>query len=582
MSNSMKTLIVVPTNGYDTDRFRFMTSADFPTGLAYIASALKAAGHEVDGLNPNNDVNYDSPKKMLEEKLTNKLLEKSYDVVCLGGLCIHFDFLDESIKLIRKVSPSSKIVIGGGIVTDDAQFIFETLKPDFAISGQGEETIAELMDVIVNNSTDYTHIPNLAYWENEKACYTPVSFKYANINDRAFPDYSIFDIEDMLKYGGLHNNSLFRYTRSQPRVMSIITAIGCPFKCTFCVHTTIHRYKERSIPKIMEEIKDLYDRYQFNVLNVLDELFAIRKERFHEFCEELIRQRELHGWDFDWFFQTHASANLTLDDLKLLKRAGCYYFSYGIESASPTVLESMKKRTHPSQILNAIDIADQANMGFGGNFIFGDIAETLETANESISFFADNCKDLHINLGVIHPYPGSKLFDDYCEENNFGKKERLAFYQNIDKEYINITSLDDNLWTLICREIFTLGNFRWEKITKALECKEEESSVDTLWAEKVGAKIYKIRTACVHCNHEFELREVIGNNNREATYEAVKANKFIFSKEYIEDENPITNKQAHELMDKFASIDTSHNKGEDFITTGCPNCNKRFNIILDR
>jgi len=582
MKKSMKILILLPTVGYDADRFGFQTSGDFPTGLAYVASALKAAGHDVDGLNPNNDVSYTSPKKMLKDKLTAKLQENSYDAVCLGGLCIHFQFLEDSIALIREVSPQSKIVIGGGIVTDDAYFIFENLKPDFAICGQAEETIVQVMEALTNTPNEYEHIPNLHFWKDGKHCNTPLSHKYGNIDDRAFPDYSLFDMEDMLEHGGLHNQNLFRYTRSKPRVMSIITALGCPFKCTFCVHDTVHRYKERSIPRIMEEIGQLYDRYKFNVLIMLDELFAIYKDRFHAICEELIIQRERNGWDFDWMFQTHASANLTEADLKMLKKAGCYYFSYGIESASPEVLKSMKKKTQPEQIQNAIELSRKAEIGFGGNFIFGDIIENFETAKESMLFFDKNCKDMHTNLGVIHPYPGSKLFSDWSVENNFDDADRLSFYRHIDREFVNLTKLPDNHWARISREIFTLTASNWEQASPAISCEEEPEGPDTLWAEKVGAKVYKIHAVCPHCKQESHLREALGPNNRKEAFEAAQKNKIIFNMKYEPPVDPKERKDADDLIEVFQNIDTSATKGKDYFNTGCPKCLKSFNVLLNR
>lgn len=582
MTNSMKILIILPTVGYDTDRFGFQTSGDFPTGLAYVASALKAAGHNVHGLNPNNDVSYTSSQKMLKDKLTAKLQASSYDAVCLGGLCIHFRFLEDSIALIRKVSPKSQIIIGGGIVTDDADFIFQNLKPDFGICGQAEESIVEVMEAIKKTPGNYEHIPNLHFWKDGKAFNTPLSHKYGDIDKRAFPDYSLFDMEDMLEHGGLHNQNLFRFTRAKPRVMSIITALGCPFKCTFCVHETVHRYKERSIPRIMEEIKELYDRYKFNVLIMLDELFAIYKDRFHAICEELIIQRERHGWDFDWMFQTHASANLTLEDLKMLKRAGCYYFSYGIESASIDVLISMKKKSKPEQISNAIELSRKAEIGFGGNFIFGDIVENFQTAKESMSFFNDNCKDMHTNLGVIHPYPGSKLFNDWTIENNFNDADRLSFYRNIDREFVNLTKLPDNHWALISRKIFTLTAFNWEKASTAISCEEEEEGPDTLWAEKSAAKVYKIHVICPHCKKDAYLREVLGPDNRKKAFESAQKNKIIFNMPYEAPTDTQLKKDADSLIELFDSIDTSATKGKDYFNTGCPNCFKPFNVVLNR
>lgn len=43
----MKILLVIPV-------------PDFPVGFAYIAAALKQAGHRVAGLNPNNDTRFNS------------------------------------------------------------------------------------------------------------------------------------------------------------------------------------------------------------------------------------------------------------------------------------------------------------------------------------------------------------------------------------------------------------------------------------------------------------------------------------------------------------------------------------------
>ena len=42
----------------------------------------------------------------------------------------------------------------------------------------------------------------------------------------------------------------------------------------------------------MEEIKHLYERYPFNILIVLDELFAVNKQKLEEFCRILIDYRD--------------------------------------------------------------------------------------------------------------------------------------------------------------------------------------------------------------------------------------------------------------------------------------------------
>jgi len=111
-----------------------------------------------------------------------------------------------------------------------------------------------------------------------------------------------------------------------------------------------------------------------------------------------LKAREEKGWDMSWWFQTHASASFDEDTLRLAKRAGCYFFSYGLESASPTVLASMNKRIKPAQVVSAIKTADKLRIGFGANLIFGDPAETPETLSETFDFFRDHCTDVTVSL----------------------------------------------------------------------------------------------------------------------------------------------------------------------------------------
>jgi len=163
------------------------------------------------------------------------------------------------------------------------------------------------------------------------------------------------------------------------------------------------KYRARTIENIMAEIGHFYSKYQFNILFLLDELFAINKDRLRQFSEALLKAKEENGLDISWTFQTHASASFDDETLALAKQAGCYFFGYGMESASPTVLASMNKRSKPAQIANAIQTADKLRIGFGGNFIFGDPAENSTTLTETFSFFRQYCTNIHVDLFSIRP-----------------------------------------------------------------------------------------------------------------------------------------------------------------------------------
>ena len=170
-------------------------------------------------------------------------------------------------------------------------------------------------------------IPDLGYWQGSSMLFNKKRDTASDVNNYPFPDYEPFGIEQMLYEHALVARYQYRYTRSRPILMTLVAARGCPFSCTFCVHGKGRHYRPRTIANILAEIRFLHERYQFNVLIILDELFAVDKKRLIEFSKAVLEGREEYGWDFDWCFQTHASARLDKETLSLAKKAGCFFFS---------------------------------------------------------------------------------------------------------------------------------------------------------------------------------------------------------------------------------------------------------------
>lgn len=507
----MQILLIVPTFNYAKAYPCYLSNTDFPIGFPYLAAALKQAGHEVVGLNPNNDFEYDSAEQMLENKIRTFLSQNKPQLIGIGGLCTDFKFLKDAICHIRNFAPGVPIVCGGGIISNDDRFAFEALKPDYCIIGEGEEVLVQLVNALENGQTLFADIPNLGYWQNERPYFTKQNFNYDDIDRRPWPDYETFGIGDMIDQYAMAARQQYRYTRSNPRPMTIITARSCPFKCTFCVHQLGIKYRARAIEHVIAEIIALYQKYHFNILLILDELFANNKNRFKRFCEALIEARQANQMDFDWQFQTHASADLGHEELILAKQAGCTYFSYGIESASPKVLSSMNKKTSPDQIRDAIRVADEVQIGFGGNFIFGDIAETHETFFESMNFILDHCTDIHTNYGVVFPYPGSKLFE-YCMEKGI-IVEKSKYYEVLDNFIINMTAMPSEFWVpWIVKFGRIINQQTYLEATTAFSYENETDSVDHPMCGN-GEFIWRIRAHCPHCHENINYREIFHFHN---------------------------------------------------------------------
>ena len=130
---------------------------------------------------------------------------------------------------------------------------------------------------------------------------------------------------------------------------------------------------------------------------------------------------------------------ITEELIEEMKDAGCYLLSLGLESYSSAVLQSMRKHITPGQIDAALRITRRLNMTIQGNFIFGDIAETTETAYETLNYWKEN----HclfgggVSLDFIQPYPGTALYRHSLTKGII--RDEVDFVENHILEPINMT-----------------------------------------------------------------------------------------------------------------------------------------------
>jgi anaerobic magnesium-protoporphyrin IX monomethyl ester cyclase len=487
----MKVALIVPVSHYKDKYPSELSLSDFPTGFAYLASSLKQAEHEVIGVNPNNISGYPSAKIMLQSVLSREISQHKPDLIATGGLCTDYLFLKDCIEMCRKLT-NVPIVLGGQIVTNDAEDIFNLLKPDYVIVGEAEQTLVDLANSRLHRN-DELAVRILPLFGGKEGQYVK------DLDTLPFPDYEPFNVKDMLDNHSMATRLLYRYPRPYPRPFVIVASRSCPFSCTFCIHGKRDApYRARSINNIMAEIKETYAKYHYNILLIDDELFAVNKERMNEFSRRVLQGKEELGWDFDWMFQTHASAKLDLESLKLARQAGCFLFSYGLESASPTILKSMNKRIKVSQVIEAMKLAHEAKIGFSANLIFGDIAETAHTMGESMAFWFGQCREDFVFMTNLMPYPGSKIFDGLIERGAF--KDKKLYYENIDKGVINITNIPQVIFEDLCKVMVGLET-SWLFVSLDTNVRIEEESSSN------GMSMYKVWGTCPYCGKESLYRQ---------------------------------------------------------------------------
>ena len=93
-----------------------------------------------------------------------------------------------------------------------------------------------------------------------------------------------------------------------------------------------------------------------------------------------------------------------------MKRSGCYYIAFGIESANAEILKNIRKQETLLTIQNAINMTEAVGISCQGFFIFGLPGETPETLEETLTF-AVNSKLSRAQFLILDVIPGSELWD---------------------------------------------------------------------------------------------------------------------------------------------------------------------------
>ncbi len=406
----------------------------FPVGIAYVSASLKKAGHDV------HCHVYDSPEKLRE------ILCSNFDLAATGGLSIQFKIIKEIINVVK--STNTKILIGGGIVTSEPELISRALKVDYAVIGEGEVTAVQLLECL-SLKGDLSSVDGIGYFESDKFIRTKDRKQNTSLDDLPYPDFeglNYLDFLDNSRPSDVYYSDIY----DNPREYPLVASRSCPFLCTFCYHPTGNKYRQRSIKSIMEELKIVIPKYRINIVGIYDELFSYNEQRVYEFCREFKTFSATIPWEVKWICQLRVSG-IKDELLDTMKESGCYMISFGFESYSTVVLKSMKKETTPEQIHHAVHAVLDRNISLQGGFIFGDKAETLRTAKETLDFWKEH-RESGLGLVFILPYPDSEMYRHCIRKGLI--KDRLHFIENDLGKILNMTEMSEDEFLKLRSTIF--------------------------------------------------------------------------------------------------------------------------------
>ena len=486
----MKFLLVVPKVAAGPGHFY-----TFPLGLAYILSALKQADFDVTGLNLNHSF------EASESLIARTIREQNIDVVLTGGLSPQYALVKQIVAAAVAARPGIITIIGGGLVTAQPEVVYGALHPTYGVIGEGELTVTELAAALTKGS-DVAAINGLIYTDAQgQVRMTTCRKAVDDLDTLPWADYEDLDFGyyvNAMPPTDVHEGYL--NTLENPRCLSIISSRSCPFDCSFCFHPLGRKYRQRSLDNFFSELEALITKYSINALVIFDELFAHDKKRLHDFCARI------KPLNLKWTVQIRVDL-VTEEVLRMMRDAGCVFISYGIESMSDKVLDSMNKKTTRQQIERALKLTYDSGIGIQGNLIFGDTGETIETVEESLEWWRRH-RRYFVCLSIVQGYPGTKLYKD---AEKLGKMPDPVKYLEAGCPPINTSSVGDDEYNEIVNRIWPM------ECTMALDSIGEITSL-TIQPERHPIRNVPLLTfsvLCPHCHETVTFRNYpVGPNPR--------------------------------------------------------------------
>ena len=359
-----------------------------PLGLLYISAYLKSRGHRV-------------------EIFDSTFAERSALIAQLqqqpgGMLGIYTNLMTRRsvLKIMAAARACGWTVILGG--PESANYCEEYLAAGAhaIVIGEGELTLDELLHALPVKGAHALHaVRGIAFSDGAgHVVRTPERVKIPDLDALPLPDRAAIDIEKYVDVWRRHHGA---------GSVSLITARGCPYKCTWCSHAVYgYTHRRRSPAAVASEVEEIVARYQPEQLWYADDVFTISHPWLHSYAGEL-RQRGLH-----LPFETITRADRLQNEAaaQVLAELGCYRVWIGSESGSQKVLDAMQRDVTLAEVHRAVELAHRHGIQVGMFLMWGYEGEEVEDIAATVDLVRSTNPEIFLTT-VSYPIKGTPYFE---------------------------------------------------------------------------------------------------------------------------------------------------------------------------
>ncbi len=374
-----------------------------PLGIAYLASSLREK-HEVRVL--------DFGKMGRNDGLfTGMVKDFSPDVVGFQCYSPEIGEVKRLSVIVRSALPRAVIIAGGPHPTLCPEETMKKLAPEinYLLRGETEESFPLFLDLLGGKGAA-AGVQGLVWTENGAVRVNEMR-PIQDINALPQPSWDLINPQE---YPPAQHGAFFNKFPIAP----IITTRGCPFACGFCTAPILsgRQMRKRSAGTVMAEIELLYHKFGIREIHIVDDNFTLDKAHAVSILKKIIDS----GLPISLAFPNGVRIG-TLDEelLDLMKQAGVYLISVGIESGSDKTLKRMDKQLNVALIREKVALIERKGIDLAAFFILGFPDETVEDMRETIKFSLE-LPLLRANFFTFLPLPMTPVTLRLIEKGEIG------------------------------------------------------------------------------------------------------------------------------------------------------------------
>ena len=361
-----------------------------PLGLLYLSSHLKRKGVRV-GV-------FDGTFRTIED-FSNTLEHERPPIV---GIAVNLMTKRNALTMIAIARlRGAKVIIGGPDPPHHAASYLDA-GADVVVIGEGEQTLEELVEVLRSPNPDLSAIHGIVFKAADgHIVRTPARALLSDLDSQPHPDRDAIDLPMYL--------NAWR-ERHGVGTVSLITARGCPYTCTWCSRSVFgETHRRRSVASVADEVEAIVDRYHPERLWYADDVFAIHRNWTITYAKELERRK------LRLPFECISRAERIDDDVaRALASLGCFRVWIGSESGSQRILDAMKRKVSVDQVQDTAARLRRHGIEVGMFIMLGYDGEQIADLRATVDHLKHTSPDVFLTT-VSYLIKGTPYYDQVAD-----------------------------------------------------------------------------------------------------------------------------------------------------------------------